>query len=184
MNPRKLKDQRWPTQTSPSASALRPTILSPKSARQRTRCKPFQLRSARSTDNWCRSELLHPRLSAPISLHPYRDALSATQSLQQSFAADSARAAAALRDGDDATYADAARAAQLGDLGRAEDPGGRHEAETRPLFRGGALLRNHAAAKAVPFAASRRRRIRRRARRAAKAGCSRRPIAGGETACR
>jgi hypothetical protein len=46
-------------------------------------------------------------------LTPYRDALSATQSLQQSFAADSARAAAALREGDDATYADAARAAQL-----------------------------------------------------------------------
>jgi hypothetical protein len=46
-------------------------------------------------------------------LNPYRDALSATQSLQQSFAADSARAAAALREGDDAAYADAARAAQL-----------------------------------------------------------------------
>ncbi len=46
-------------------------------------------------------------------LAPYRDALSATQSLQQSFAADSARAAAALREGDDAAYADAARAAQL-----------------------------------------------------------------------
>ena len=44
---------------------------------------------------------------------PYRDALCATQTLQQSFAADSARAAAALRAGDDATYADAARAAQL-----------------------------------------------------------------------
>src|SRR6185437_16806803 len=46
-------------------------------------------------------------------LEPYRDALSATQSLQQSFAADSAKAAAALRQGDDETYADAARAAQL-----------------------------------------------------------------------
>src|ERR1700761_1435752 len=46
-------------------------------------------------------------------LAPYRDALSATQSLQQSFAADSARAAAALRGNDDAAYADAARAAQL-----------------------------------------------------------------------
>src|ERR1700722_2119276 len=46
-------------------------------------------------------------------LTPYRDALSATQSLQQSFAADSTRAAAALREGDDAAYADAARAAQL-----------------------------------------------------------------------
>jgi hypothetical protein len=46
-------------------------------------------------------------------LTPYRDALSATQSLQQSFAADSARAAAALREGDDGAYADAARAAQL-----------------------------------------------------------------------
>ena len=33
-------------------------------------------------------------------LTPYRDALSATQALQQSFAADSARAAAALREGD------------------------------------------------------------------------------------
>ena len=44
---------------------------------------------------------------------PYRDALSATQALQQSFAADSARAAAALREGDNAAYADAARAAQL-----------------------------------------------------------------------
>jgi hypothetical protein len=44
---------------------------------------------------------------------PYRDALSATQSLQQSFAADSARAAAAIREGDNAAYADAARAAQL-----------------------------------------------------------------------
>jgi hypothetical protein len=46
-------------------------------------------------------------------LAPYRDALSTTQSLQQSFAADSARAAAALRQGDDTAYADAARAAQL-----------------------------------------------------------------------
>jgi hypothetical protein len=46
-------------------------------------------------------------------LSPYRDAPSATQSLQQSFAADSVRAAAALREGDDAAYADAARAAQL-----------------------------------------------------------------------
>jgi uncharacterized protein YecA (UPF0149 family) len=46
-------------------------------------------------------------------LTPYRNALSATQSLQRSFAADSARAAAALREGDDAAYADAARAAQL-----------------------------------------------------------------------
>ena len=46
-------------------------------------------------------------------LQPYRDALFATQSLEQSFAADSARAAAALREGDDAAYADAARAAQL-----------------------------------------------------------------------
>jgi hypothetical protein len=46
-------------------------------------------------------------------LTPYRNALSATQSVQQSFAANSARAAAALREGDQATYADAARAAQL-----------------------------------------------------------------------
>lgn len=49
----------------------------------------------------------------PSRLQPYRDALSATQSLQQSFAADAGRAAAALRAGDESTYADAARAAQL-----------------------------------------------------------------------
>jgi hypothetical protein len=46
-------------------------------------------------------------------LQPYRDALAATQSLQQSFAADSARAAAAARAGDEQAYADASRAAQL-----------------------------------------------------------------------
>jgi len=46
-------------------------------------------------------------------LEPYRDALAATQSLQRSFAADSARAAAALRAGDDEAYSDAMRAAQL-----------------------------------------------------------------------
>ena len=46
-------------------------------------------------------------------LAPYRNALSTTQALQQSFAADSAKAAAALRQGDDESYADAARAAQL-----------------------------------------------------------------------
>jgi len=46
-------------------------------------------------------------------LQPYRDALAATQSLEQSFAADSARAAAALRTGDEEAYADAMRAAQL-----------------------------------------------------------------------
>ena len=44
---------------------------------------------------------------------PYRDALIATQSLEQSLSADRARAAAALRAGDDAAYADATRAAQL-----------------------------------------------------------------------
>jgi hypothetical protein len=49
----------------------------------------------------------------PSRLQPYRDALDATKGLQQSFAADAGRAAAALRAGDDATYADAARAAQL-----------------------------------------------------------------------
>src|ERR1700722_9090381 len=46
-------------------------------------------------------------------LQPYRDALDATKGLQQSFAADAGRAATALRAGDDATYANAARAAQL-----------------------------------------------------------------------
>jgi hypothetical protein len=49
----------------------------------------------------------------PSRLQPYRDALDATRGLQQSFAADAGRAAAALRAGDDATYADATRAAQL-----------------------------------------------------------------------
>ncbi len=44
---------------------------------------------------------------------PYRDALVATQSLEQSLSADRARAATALRAGDDAAYADATRAAQL-----------------------------------------------------------------------
>ncbi len=44
---------------------------------------------------------------------PYRDALTETQSLEQSLAADRTRAAAAMRAGDDAAYADAARAAQL-----------------------------------------------------------------------
>ena len=42
-------------------------------------------------------------------LQPYRDALAATQSLEQSFATDSVRAAAALRAGDDESYADATR---------------------------------------------------------------------------
>jgi hypothetical protein len=46
-------------------------------------------------------------------LQSYHSALSATQSLEQSFAADRARAAAAMRSGDDAAYADAMRAAQL-----------------------------------------------------------------------
>jgi hypothetical protein len=46
-------------------------------------------------------------------LQSYRDGLAATQSLEQSFAADSARAAAALRTGDQEAYADATRAAQL-----------------------------------------------------------------------
>ena len=46
-------------------------------------------------------------------LQPYRAALATTQSLQQSLAADSARAAAALRTGDQDAYADAMRAAQL-----------------------------------------------------------------------
>src|SRR5208283_1693188 len=46
-------------------------------------------------------------------LQPYRDALIATQSLEQSLSTDRARAAAALRAGDDAAYTDATRAAQL-----------------------------------------------------------------------
>ena len=46
-------------------------------------------------------------------LQPYRDALSATQALERSFAAERREAAAALRAGDGATYSDAVRAAQL-----------------------------------------------------------------------
>lgn len=46
-------------------------------------------------------------------LAPYRDALSATQSLEQSLAADRARAAEALRSGDEDAYADAMRAASM-----------------------------------------------------------------------
>ena len=46
-------------------------------------------------------------------VQPYRDALTATRSLEQSLAADRASAAAALRSGDAGTYADATKAAQL-----------------------------------------------------------------------
>ncbi len=46
-------------------------------------------------------------------LQPYRDALAATQVLEQSFSADRARATAALRAGDDAEYSDAIKGAQL-----------------------------------------------------------------------
>src|SRR5271166_1469244 len=49
----------------------------------------------------------------PQRFQTYRDALTSTQSLEQSLAADRERAAAALREGDDAAYADAMRAAQL-----------------------------------------------------------------------
>ncbi len=44
---------------------------------------------------------------------PYRDGLTAARSLEQAFAADRARAAQALRSGDDDAYADATKAAQL-----------------------------------------------------------------------
>ena len=50
---------------------------------------------------------------SPARFQPYRDALVATQSLERSLSADRARAAAALRAGDDASYTDATRAAQL-----------------------------------------------------------------------
>ena len=50
---------------------------------------------------------------SPARFQPYRDALTATQALEQSLATDRARAAAALKSGDDAAYADATRAAQL-----------------------------------------------------------------------
>lgn len=49
----------------------------------------------------------------PQRLQTYRDALTTTQSLEQSIAADRARAAAALRSGDQDAYADAMKAAQL-----------------------------------------------------------------------
>jgi hypothetical protein len=50
---------------------------------------------------------------SPSRLQPYRDGLDATRALQQSFTADAAHAAQALRAGDDASYVDATRAAQL-----------------------------------------------------------------------
>jgi hypothetical protein len=46
-------------------------------------------------------------------LEPYRDAVSSLQALEQSFAADRARATAALRSGDDEQYNDAIKAAHL-----------------------------------------------------------------------
>src|SRR5574337_1243892 len=46
-------------------------------------------------------------------LQPYRDALSAVQGLERSFAAERAEAAAAIKAGDEAAYSDAMRAAQL-----------------------------------------------------------------------
>ena len=113
----------------------------------------------------------------PSRLQPYRDALDATKGLQQSFAADAGRAAAALRAGDDATYADAARAAQLAASEEVQAPCGRVEAKARPLYRGGSLLRNHSAGKTRAVSAGDQSGIRCRTRGAAKAGCSRRAIA-------
>jgi hypothetical protein len=117
-------------------------------------------------------------------LTPYRDALSATQSLQQSFAADSARAAAALREGDDAAYAEAARAAQLATSEELRILADATKQKLALYSEEGALFPNHAAAKTDPFAASPRRRICRRARRPAKARGSWRPIACGKAAGR
>ena len=95
-------------------------------------------------------------------LAPYRDALSATQALQQSFAADSARAAAALREGDDAAYADAARAAQLATSEELRILADATKQKLALYSEEARSFRNHAAAKTLPFAASPRRGIRRR----------------------
>ena len=79
-NPRKVKDQRWPTQMSPSASALRSTILYPESARRRTLCKAFRRRSAKSTHN-CRrlatasSQAFSADPPAALSRRARRDAI-------------------------------------------------------------------------------------------------------------
>ena len=73
-------------------------------------------------------------------LQPYRDALTATRSLEDSFAADRVRAVNALRSGDDEAYADATKAAQLATSEELENPRRRVEAEARALCRRGAAL--------------------------------------------
>ena len=84
----------------------------------------------------------------PDRLQPYRDALDATRALEQSFAADSARAGAALASGRRRDLRRRGKGGATRGLGRIEDPHGRNEAEARPLRRGGALLPNHSAAEA------------------------------------
>ena len=98
---------------SPSASAPRSPTSSPASARRKTRCKASPRRSARSTRSLASLASASSQAFSAERLQPYRDALSATQALEQAIAADRERAAAALRAGDDAAYADAVRAAQL-----------------------------------------------------------------------
>ena len=117
-------------------------------------------------------------------LAPYRDALSATQSLQQSFAADSARAAAALRQGDDAAYADAARAAQLA---TSEELRILADATKQKLALYAEEARSFEITQQQKLSLSQQALdagIRRRGRRAAKGEGSRRAIACGKTACR
>ena len=102
----------WPTPMSPSISARRSPTLSPASARRRTRAELFRAVRRDQRPSLLALDRFVPGVQRR-SPEPYQDALSATRSLQQSFAADSARAAAALRSGDDDAYADATRAAQL-----------------------------------------------------------------------
>ena len=83
------------------------------SARRKTPCKAFSAPFGEINAQLGSLATASSQAFNPSRLQPYRDALSATQSLQQSFAAEAGRAAAALRAGDESTYADAARAAQL-----------------------------------------------------------------------
>ena len=84
-------------------------------------------------------------------LEPYRDALSATQSLEQSFAADRARAAAALRSGDDAAAADAIKAAQLATSEELQILADGLK-QKLALYAGGAVLRDRRGAEARALA--------------------------------
>ena len=157
-NPRKVKDQRWPTQMSPSASALQPTISYPGSVEAKDALQTFSAPFGEINRQLASlGDRYVPGLQRRSSGSPIATRSTRPKALQQSFAADAAaprrRCASGRRRG--------LRRRGTGRATRAseeiEDRCGRFEAETRPLFRGGALLRNHAAAKTLPVAAGARR---------------------------